>query len=180
MATTKLKQRLEVKSMNHKLCIKCNKKKLEDDFYIYPNKRNNVCKKCKNTDTAKYYHKNRQRLREPQNKYSREYYQNNKDYINERTKKYNKRVLSTEEGRERENARQRLRYHVKYKGIKKLPCLVCGEKKTEAHHYNGYKGENALKVVWLCYLHHNELHSKYGDKNLIKKVEGELWKICIR
>lgn len=35
-----------------------------------------------------------------------------------------------------------------------LPCEVCGNKRSEAHHYLGYAKENWLKVRWLCSLHH--------------------------
>ncbi len=40
--------------------------------------------------------------------------------------------------------------------IKRMPCEVCGNPETEAHHYLGYAKENALKVRWLCKRHHAE------------------------
>jgi hypothetical protein len=40
--------------------------------------------------------------------------------------------------------------------IKQQPCLVCGEEKTQAHHYDYQK---KLDVFWLCYGHHRQLHA---------------------
>lgn len=37
--------------------------------------------------------------------------------------------------------------------LKQLPCAICGEMKSEAHHSNYSK---PLKVVWLCKRHHVE------------------------
>lgn len=35
------------------------------------------------------------------------------------------------------------------------PCIECGEVKVEAHHFDYYQ---PLDVVWLCRLHHVEVH----------------------
>ena len=53
-----------------------------------------------------------------------------------------------------------------FKAIKKgilmrNPCW-CGETKVHAHHPNGY--ENALDVIWLCPLHHREIHGRTGGE----------------
>ena len=41
------------------------------------------------------------------------------------------------------------------------PCIVCGEPKTEAHHFNGYLGENAWsQIEWRCRTHHRQVHRK--------------------
>lgn len=39
--------------------------------------------------------------------------------------------------------------------LKKLPCEVCGEQKSEAHHPNYDK---PLDVMWLCRKHHADIH----------------------
>lgn len=46
--------------------------------------------------------------------------------------------------------------------IKKGPCNICGERVTQGHHedYN-----EPLKVVWLCGIHHRELHDQYKRKD---------------
>ncbi|MFM0141796.1 hypothetical protein [Paraburkholderia sp. RL18-085-BIA-A] len=40
--------------------------------------------------------------------------------------------------------------------VKKHPCWVCGEEKSEGHHAD-YK--QPLDVVWLCRLHHRQAHA---------------------
>lgn len=39
--------------------------------------------------------------------------------------------------------------------LKKLPCMVCGDK-SEAHHPDYSR---PLDVVWLCAMHHRETHA---------------------
>lgn len=39
--------------------------------------------------------------------------------------------------------------------LEKLPCEVCGEQKSQAHHSDYDK---PLEVNWLCQLHHRALH----------------------
>ena len=41
--------------------------------------------------------------------------------------------------------------------IKKLPCKICGDKKTTGHHPDYSK---PLKVVWLCQPHHQQEHQR--------------------
>lgn len=53
-------------------------------------------------------------------------------------------------------ARLKLNYAVKCGKVKKLPCF-CSELKVDAHHPDYSK---PLDVVWLCRLHHKQLHKK--------------------
>jgi len=46
--------------------------------------------------------------------------------------------------------------------IKRLPCFVCNNPKTDAHHQDYSK---PLEVFWLCREHHQEFH-----KNLARKA----------
>jgi len=55
---------------------------------------------------------------------------------------------------EKHNARNRVYRAVKSGKIEKQPCEVCGNPKSEAHHYKGY--EFPLDVQWLCRGHHIE------------------------
>lgn len=36
-----------------------------------------------------------------------------------------------------------------------MPCIICGENADEAHHFDYSK---PLDVIWLCELHHKEIH----------------------
>jgi hypothetical protein len=49
---------------------------------------------------------------------------------------------------------------IKYGKLKKEPCEVCGCLDVHAHHDDYAK---PLDIRWLCDIHHNEWHSKYGE-----------------
>ncbi len=57
----------------------------------------------------------------------------------------------------KQSVRYKLRHAVKIGKIKKLPCDVCGDKKSQAHHPDYTK---PLEVIWLCSLHHGEIHRR--------------------
>lgn len=51
--------------------------------------------------------------------------------------------------------------------INKEPCIVCGDVKSEGHHYDY---EKPFDVIWYCHKHHMALH-----KNLrLKEKQSEL------
>lgn len=63
--------------------------------------------------------------------------------------------------------------------IIKLPCSVCGDVRSMAHHPDYSK---PLDVMWLCHKHHSEVHripsespSKLGGRNLKRYVAGFLF-----
>lgn len=59
--------------------------------------------------------------------------------------------------RDRIEARRAVRYALLRGEITRLPCEVCGETKSEAHHPDYSK---PLLVVWLCRPHHREQHPR--------------------
>jgi hypothetical protein len=71
---------------------------------------------------------------------------------------YRKRKHQTPEGKARMAAKNAVRYALKKGKIVKMPCLICGEEKTEAHHPS-YAWDMRLCVTWLCSQHHNEIHN---------------------
>jgi hypothetical protein len=80
------------------------------------------------------------------------------------------------------NARSYLHVYVKKGYVKKLPCEVCGDPKSQGHHHDYSK---PIDVRWLCKIHHCELHSmqwRYRKKRgrLIHDGDCRLWslKIC--
>lgn len=56
---------------------------------------------------------------------------------------------------EKYKARYKLRNAVWQGKIIKLPCEVCGDKRSQGHHEDYTK---ALEVKWLCDKHHKALH----------------------
>jgi hypothetical protein len=66
----------------------------------------------------------------------------------------------SDDGRKRATARRLAKNRVDSGAMPKQPCEVCGDEKAEKHHYQGYEGENAYVVKWLCHKHHMEAHGK--------------------
>lgn len=91
----------------------------------------NICRSC-NTERYKKYRKTEVGKISVKNTQKRQY------------KKF----------REKAMARAKLNYHVKCGKIKKQSCF-CGEIKVDGHHSDYSK---PLEVVWLCRLHHLQLH----------------------
>lgn len=62
-------------------------------------------------------------------------------------------------------ARSYVKEYIKRGLVKKKPCSICGELKSEAHHEDYYK---PLQVVWFCRKHHMEHHikNKKNDQNI--------------
>ena len=82
----------------------------------------------------------------------------------------NRKYLATEKGkaakqRAQSNYRQRhkkktvahgmVAYALKMGTLKKLPCQVCGDENSQAHHPDY---DDPLGVVWLCDPHHKQAH----------------------
>ena len=63
--------------------------------------------------------------------------------------------MSEQEKKKRIKARCALNHAVRDKRLKKLPCEICNDKKSEGHHHNYNK---ALKVTWLCKKCHWQEH----------------------
>ena len=61
----------------------------------------------------------------------------------------------TEEQKLKSNARSYLHVYVKRGKVIKLPCEICGDPKSEAHH-NDYS--KPLDVIWFCRNCHMEYH----------------------
>lgn len=69
---------------------------------------------------------------------------------------------------EKIKARKAIYQAVKLGRIKRLPCIVCGKKKTEAHHADYSK---PLEIIWYCKKHHFSVgHNKNPLCNCALKV----------
>lgn len=115
-------------------CRSCGETKTFDKFY--PNRAK--CKKCYCDQTNAHYQVAKAKYRKSRREYMRVF---REDPIN---------LLKSQ-------ARVKLGRAVRKGEIIKKACW-CGASKVEGHHYNGYDGENILKVIWLCKLHHTEIH----------------------
>jgi hypothetical protein len=109
--------------------------------------------------------------------YSKEYYNKNREKIQKWIKKYakkNEKTLKRIQSRRATSLRMLKKYPKKWKArrvvflalhsgkIKRLPCKICGEKKSQGHH-DDY--DKPLKLTWLCKKHHCELHRIIKLKN---------------
>ena len=100
-------------------------------------------------------------------KWYRNYRLNNRDKMRAYNREYNRKwrqkngyhneLKSQKKYPLKYQARYLLRYAVKIGNIKKLSCIICGNKKSEAHH-NDYS--KPLEVIWYCKQHHIEFHKR--------------------
>ena len=70
-------------------------------------------------------------------------------YNSENCKRYN------EKNKEKRAAHRKVQHALKNMILKKDPCLICGDLKSEAHH-NDYN--KPLEVIWFCRAHHAAHH----------------------
>lgn len=145
-----------------KKCFKCLSVKSFGDFYKHPKMtggRLNKCKECVRLDVDKYRLKNLERLRAYDKQKAKAY---SKTETSKKTK-INYRKNNLIKGR----AHSRVQYLIESGKMKRLPCEVCGEVKSQAHHDDYNK---PLDVRFLCQIHHSEHHKneraqKRGSKS---------------
>lgn len=138
--------------MDSKKCFKCNIEWPLHYFYKHPQMADghlNKCKKCTKSDVRKHRADNIEEVREyDKNRYQTE---NRKKQSTENCKKQRAKYP------EKYKARTAVSNAVRDKRLLKLPCCVCGSKKSTAHHEDYNK---PLEVVWVCLQHHHELEKK--------------------
>lgn len=87
-----------------------------------------------------YRNRNREKYREATRRGLKKYYQKNKN-----NEKYKNKI----------KARQIINRAIINNKIDRKDCIICEEKRAEAHHEDYSKPFN---VMWLCKLHHTKLH----------------------
>lgn len=135
-------------NMTTKTCFKCLVEKDVEEFYKHPamgDGRLGKCKECAKKDVHDNYIDKR-----PQ--YSQYEQERNKD----EARKANKRRYEKQHklrNPEKKSARQAVGNAVRDGRLKKMPCEICGNTKTQAHHEDYLK---PLDVRWLCFKCHRE------------------------
>ena len=135
-----------------KECYRCHKTKSVDAFYRASNMPGgyfNKCKDCYKQDVRENYQRNREhyvayerrRAQDPGRK------RNALDYQRVR------RARTPGKNRARNAVRTALRNGT----LRRKPCEVCSDAKSQAHHPD-YR--SPLKVIWLCFQHHREAHGQ--------------------
>lgn len=134
-----------------KKCFKCHRTKLIDEFY--PHKRMadghlGKCKSCAKKDVAERYGSEdgrkkivayeKRRFQDPERK--------------AKIRLYQRKRRENFPGKLR--ARTAVRNAIHDGRLIRLPCEVCGDAKSQAHH-DDYR--RPLTVRWLCFKHHREL-----------------------
>ena len=96
-----------------------------------------------------YYRKWRTTHRDELRKYQRKYYQKHHPECQSYFKNYKEKYP------ERKRAIAIVSYAIKKGRLKKSCCIICANKKSEAHHQDYNK---PLEVIWLCKSCHKKLH----------------------
>jgi len=138
-------------------CFFCKTKKPKVEFHKCNGRDTGIqsfCKKCSKTIV-----KNRYPVKREYNKRWRrseagiKWYLANKDKMNKRHAEYRKHL--SPEAKKRQRSREILKDVVRSGRIKRQPCTICGEIKSQSHHEDYSK---PFEVIWLCHKHHLEKH----------------------
>jgi len=135
-----------------KKCFKCGKKKELNQFYKHPataDKHLGKCKNCTKNDVRERYNDEESRKRIVA--YEKKRFQNPER--KKKTKQYaiNRKIKHPNKVR----ANRAVHTALKNGSLKRLPCEVCGDIKSQTHHPD-YR--RPLYVKWLCFKHHREEH----------------------
>lgn len=137
---------------DEKRCFKCGVVKTRVEFYRHSKMADGLlgkCKSCTKSDVSANYLVNKPRYR----KYERRREQSLK-------RKFDK--LAQQRKRRRDHPEKARAYAMVHRAIKsgklvRLPCRVCGNRKSEGHHSDYSK---PLEVDWLCFSCHRAEHGQ--------------------
>jgi len=134
-----------------KICMKCKCKKVADliNFKSHKETKDGLsswCRKCKQKTDRIYSRKYRLEHPEWKKMDNKRNLPLQKKLIKEYQKKFPERVsANAKAGRAKRSGK-----------LKQECCIVCGSEKSVMHHSDYTK---PCEVVWLCHLHHKQLHA---------------------
>lgn len=160
---------------NIKACTRCKIEKKAGQFYKRSASKDGLkteCKKCTKAYGADYRRKNHERILAINRRYVRKYpdkiavYQ--AAYSRIYALKYPERGVACRRRYalkypEKRKAMEAVAVAIKSNKLKRMPCEVCGNPKSEGHHHS-YLPEHHLDVKWLCRKHHREEHVIMAEK----------------
>lgn len=136
-----------------KTCFKCGECKPLSEFYRHKAMADghlNKCKDCAKRDVTAHRDANIDRIR---------------SYDRERAKLQHRASANVAnvsayraKHRKRAACNSAVSRAVKAGKLSKLPCWICGDENVEGHHPDY---DAPLDVVWLCPVHHKEIHLKH-------------------
>lgn len=141
-----------------KTCFKCKSVKPRTEFYAHPAMGDGLlgkCKDCTKADAKARYIAKHNDVMEYERK--RAASRNRK----QRALQYQRNSRAANPDRNR--ARSLVNYRVRNGLMKRQPCEVCGNVKSEAHHDDYSK---PLSVRWLCHIHHRMAHGRITPTHL--------------
>lgn len=154
--------------MNIKKCTRCGVEKSIDNFQKRNASKDGFTASCR--ECLRIYDKSRaslshrvaarkdymstERGREVHRAASRKYYISNNQAVRESQKKW------IEENPKKRRVHGIVAYAIRIGHLHRMPCIVCGNEKSHAHHCDYDK---PLEVMWLCSLHHAEWHAVNGE-----------------
>jgi len=146
--------------ITHKECYNCKCTKLMSEFNKNSSKKDGLCVWCRSCSS------------EGNKKHHKQTYETNcknPEWIEKRrsypvshvpTKEYSRKAAAKYRliNRDKVKARLLTDYEIRAGRITRMPCEVCGDNITEAHHDDYSK---PLDIRWLCKKHHAEHHRKH-------------------
>ena len=146
-----------------KICIKCNKEKSEDQFYIPSS---NICKECKVKYSLKYQKDNPEKVKQyvKNHKQARALYQATyyKDWYAKHGRKRADNYLDiiyiwVKNNKDKVDVMAKVGRAIK-KGLinRPLECSICGRKTKVYAHHEDY--EKTFDITWVCGSCHKNIH----------------------
>lgn len=138
-----------------KECRRCKANKALSEYYIHAQMADghlNICKDCTKNRVRKFSRSERGREYDKKRNQTRK----RKEWLRKYLKK--RRASSPIKTRCRNKFSKAI---IAGKLIKK-PCEVCGDLEVQGHHKDYNK---PLEVIWLCGIHHREIHDQFQRKH---------------